>query len=104
MVYRKGEITKRQIEQGWPHHVAVAVPGKGLGRLLNDIHAFCADLDHKTRSELRLGAPDLALWCFARAEDAVAFRLRFRSQVEIVKTPESVSGARQRSKRSTFPK
>jgi hypothetical protein len=103
LVYRKGEITKRQIEQGWPHHVAVVVPGKGLGHLLNDMHAFCADLDHKTRSELRLGAPDLALWCFMRVEDAVAFRLRFRSQVEIVKTPEAVSPARQRGKRSGFP-
>ena len=103
MVYRKGEIPKRQIRQGWPHHVAVVVPGKGLGRLLNDMHAFCADLDHKTRSELRLGAPDLALWCFTRVEDAVTFRLRFRSQVEIVKTPEAVSPARQRGKRSAFP-
>src|SRR3954468_22601576 len=83
MVYRKGERTKRQIDQGWPHQVAVVVPGSGLGRLLNDMHAFCAALDHKTRSALQLGRPDLAVWCFARLEDAAAFRLRFRGEAEI---------------------
>ena len=66
------------------------------------MYAFCADLDHKTCSEVRLGAPDLALWCFTRAEDAVAFILRFQSQVEIVKISTDV--ARQRSKRSSFLK
>ena len=52
------------------------LPGGGLGRLLNEMHAFRHALDHKCRSELCLGAPDLALWCFAHSDDAEAFRKR----------------------------
>jgi hypothetical protein len=87
MVYRKDELTRHQINKGWPHQVAVVVPGKGLGRLLNEMHEFCRGRDHKPSSELRLGGSDLALWCFAHPDDAEAFRDRFQDQAEIVPAP-----------------
>jgi hypothetical protein len=97
LVYRKGELTKSDIDKGWPHQVGVIVPGTGLGHLLNEMLAFCqsAGLDHKTRSELRLG-PDMMLWCFASAEDPAAFKAHFQERAETVAVPLPTTAARRR--------
>jgi intergrase/recombinase len=77
MTRRKGELTSRRKLREWPHAVTLVVPELGFGTRLNEIVAFARNLDHQRISRAGRGGPDLAIWCFKRAEDAAAFAVRF---------------------------
>lgn len=77
VVYRKGEITQRQIDREWPYQVALPhfwVAGENFPRVM----AFCNDLSLAPRggSIVREGVI-CNLYCFAKEEDAEKFRKQF---------------------------
>jgi hypothetical protein len=74
---RKGELSAAAIDRGWPHQVAVpAIDGRGShGRFMN---AFCLDLSVCERQHSVCNEDKWwFVYCFANAEHAEKFRIRF---------------------------
>ena len=73
MVYRKGELTWRQIDRRWPHQVAVPAehtygPNYVTARL------FCEPLSLAPHGHsFRRNDRDYNVWCFAEREHAEMF-------------------------------
>jgi hypothetical protein len=78
MTQRKGGLTRRQLDRGWPHHVAL--PQEAVLGLANSetVYAFLKPLSVGPRPyRLRSGDLNFAVFCFAKPEDAQAFAERF---------------------------
>lgn len=82
MSRRKGEMTPRGIDREWPYQVEFAVPPRGLGNLLGELHQGAADIDpdHRTRSRI-CGPDDYFRFCFRSVESADEFSRRFGGRV-----------------------
>ena len=78
MTRRKGQITRAQLRQWWPHHVVLSADKvKGL-RNSTTVHDFANALSVAPRTYwLRRDDADYVVFCFAKPEDADAFRERF---------------------------
>lgn len=76
MIYRKGEITKAQIDREYAYQVELKVPEGGFRKLLNQMQQFCILFDYKTRSETR--RPEFfTRWCFKESVQADQFKNTF---------------------------
>ena len=74
---RKGEITRADLMRKWPHHVALAAD-KVRGANTATVYGYAETLTDAPRPyHLRRGGDDLVVFCFAKPEDAEAFRDRF---------------------------
>jgi hypothetical protein len=83
MGYRKSETTARMNERDYPHIVVLVIPANGFGRTLDAMMAFHRERGieyRRGRSEYRAGR-DYCRWCFADAETAEAFRVKFGGAV-----------------------
>jgi hypothetical protein len=78
MTRRKGQITRAQLRQWWPHHVVLSADKvKGL-RNSTTVHDFANALSVAPRTYwLRRDDADYVVFCFAEQEDAQAFAERF---------------------------
>ena len=78
MTRRKGEITRAQLHQWWPHHVVLSADKvKGL-RNSTTVHDFANSLSVAPRTHwLRRDDTDLVVFCFTKPEDAQTFAERF---------------------------
>jgi len=77
MVRRKGEITSRQIDAGWPYQIALR-ESVTVGRAHDAVREFCDDLSLSPRGHtFRQDNEWINVWCFADEEDAEKFRARF---------------------------
>jgi hypothetical protein len=78
MTRRKGEVTARQIERGWPHQVAFppeAVRGVDASMAM---HTLAKELGAAPRPiRLQHDGRDRIVFCFAMSESAQAFWQRF---------------------------
>jgi hypothetical protein len=74
----KAQNSRRRIDRDFPYLVEIPVPRQGLGSRLDQMHRFCrvAGFSYLSRGP-RTPAADLMTWCFERAEDAEAFRMKF---------------------------
>jgi hypothetical protein len=43
MVYRNSELSKSQIDRGWPHRVA-QIEDRCTGKQYDEVHGFCKNL------------------------------------------------------------
>ena len=75
---RKAQITRAQLRQWWPHHVALSADKvRGL-RNSTTVHDFANTLSVAPGTYwLRHGDGDIVVFCFAKPEDAQAFAERF---------------------------
>jgi hypothetical protein len=81
MAYRKGELSKRAIDQGWPHQVALEARFC-TGDQYFTLHYFCKDLSlcqrgHAFRREER----DYVVFCFAESSHAELFNAKFGGEI-----------------------
>jgi len=74
----KGRPRGKAVERAFPHIVEVVVPLGGLGKHLDDMHAWHLErgIKSRTRSARRDGR-DTVRWCFATAAAASAFKDKF---------------------------
>jgi len=77
VVYRKGELSKTQIDRDWPHQVAL--PGDFVaGHNHKMIEEFCRDLSVCRRTPgFYRDHRWYWIYCFAERADAELFRARF---------------------------
>lgn len=77
MIRRKGELTRRMMDHGWPHQVAVtAETCRGDGYLTT--HFFCEGFSLCPRHwSFRQDDRDYVVFCFADPAHAEMFRERF---------------------------
>jgi hypothetical protein len=75
---RKGQITRAQLREWWPHHVVLSADKvKGL-RNSTTVHDFANTLSVAPRTYwLRRDDGEFVVFCFAKPEDADAFCERF---------------------------
>jgi hypothetical protein len=74
----KGQITRAQLRQWWPHHVVLSADKvKGL-RNSTTVHDFANTLSVAPRTYwLRRDDAEFVVFCFAKPEDAETFCKRF---------------------------
>jgi hypothetical protein len=78
MTRRKGEITRARLRRRWPHHIAL--PANKVGGLADSevVRGFADTLSVAPLTySLRRGDADFIVFCFAKLENANAFRDRF---------------------------
>ncbi len=81
MVYRKGELSKSAIDQGWPYQVAVEAR-QCTGDQYMTKHTFCMDLSLCSRGHaFRRDNTDYVVYCFAEREHAEMFQQRFGGEM-----------------------
>jgi hypothetical protein len=82
----KGRPSSKAIERDFPHVVDVLIPEGGLGRRLDEMHAW-----HLARG-LQARQSSAGLWtgrfCFADAPSAEAFKVEFAKDLQIPPMPE----------------
>lgn len=77
MVGRKGEITSKQIDRWWPHHVAL-LADITVGKAHDVAREFCKDLSLAPRGHtFRQNDQWINVWCFSTQQDAEKFQARF---------------------------
>ena len=77
MVYRKGELSKAQIDRDWPYQVALSAD-RCTGAQYAIVHGFCNDLSLCPRGHyFRRNDIGFNVFCFAEKEHAEMFRERF---------------------------
>ena len=77
MSRRKGELSLRAIDAGWPHQVALP-EHKCVGRF-EALRAFCSGLSLCSRGHsVRHDDISYQVFCFAEPEDAQSFREAFQ--------------------------
>ena len=78
MTHRKGQITRAQLREWWPHHVVLsAAKVKGL-RNSTTVHDFANTLSvARSTYWRRRDDAEFVVFCFAKPEDAEAFAERF---------------------------
>lgn len=77
MSYRKGELTKAQVDRDWPHQIA-RLSSLGTMKQGDVIAAFCANLSLCKRSHRVVWEDEwYNVYCFGKREDAEAFLERF---------------------------
>jgi hypothetical protein len=82
----KGRLGSKQIERDYPYFVDIPIPQGGLGRRLDEMHAW-----HLARS-LRARQSSAGLWtarfCFADVATAEAFKAEFGKDLQIPPMPK----------------
>jgi hypothetical protein len=75
---RRGQVTRAQLRQWWPHHVVLSADRvKGL-RNSTTVHDFANSLSVAPRTYwLRRNDAEFVVFCFTRPEDAETFCERF---------------------------
>ena len=78
MTRRKGDITRRELIRKWPHHIALPAD-KVRGLADSEVVRGFADILSVAPPtySLRRGDADFIVFCFAKLENANAFRDRF---------------------------
>jgi hypothetical protein len=77
MVYRKGELSSRSIDNGWPHQVALKAC-LTTGKNHDVVSAFCKDLSLAPRGHTLVRDDQyINVWCFSAKADAEKFQERF---------------------------
>ena len=80
MVYRKGELSAKTIDRGWPHQVAL-IAERTLGGEYIRARLFCGlSLAPRGHAFSRDGQW-FNVWCFAEREHAEAFAAKFGGEV-----------------------
>jgi hypothetical protein len=75
MTRRKGGITRADLRRKWPHHVALSADKvRGVERI---VHRFANARSARRTFFMRREERDFVVFCFAKPEDAEAFRDRF---------------------------
>ena len=81
MVYRKGELSKRALDRGWPHQVALPA-NRCTGPNFVSIRYFCEGLSLGPRGHcFRRNHVDFNVYCFADPEHAERFCARFNGEL-----------------------
>lgn len=81
MVRRKGELSKHQIDEGWPYQVALPEV-VSLGKANDVVREFCKELSLCNRGHtFRRDDQWFNVWCFADEEDALKFIARFGGEM-----------------------
>jgi hypothetical protein len=78
MTRRRGQITRAQLRQWWPHHVVLSADKvKGLHNSTT-VHDFANTLSVAPRTYwLRRDDAEFVVFCFTKPEDAETFCKRF---------------------------
>jgi hypothetical protein len=81
LVYRKGELSKTQIDRGWPYQVALHVD-RCMGKQYDVVYGFCKGLSLCPRGHF-FWRDDVGfnVFCFAKREDAEMFCVRFGGEM-----------------------
>jgi hypothetical protein len=79
---RKGQVTRAQIREWWPHQVVLSADKvRGLRNSIT-VHEFANTLSVAPRTYwLRRNDADYVVFCFGNAEDADAFCQRFEGEL-----------------------
>lgn len=88
MARRKGELSPRMIDLGWPHQVAL--PAEALfGGGYYTTHFYCEDLSLCPRKRhFHRDRRDYVVFCFADATHAELFRERFDGELVVPQTEQ----------------
>jgi len=79
-VTRKGELSHARLRRDWPHHVAISAVKVRGPKNYDLVHGF-ADARVAPRTfSMRRNDLDFVVICFAKQEDADAFRERFNGE------------------------
>jgi hypothetical protein len=81
MVYRKGELSSKEIDLYWPHQVAL--PSQLLvGESYVRVHLFCEGLSLCPRGHhFRRNDTDFTVFCFSERAHAEKFLTRFGGEL-----------------------
>lgn len=81
MVRRKGELSTRQLDGGWPYQVALAAK-LTTGKNHDVLHDFCKDLSLAPRGHTFVRDSEYTnVWCFGTEADAQKFIARLGGEM-----------------------